>query len=82
MEISVPQDVLVRAVRCRKDLECLRTGRCGDMTDCAVDYAGGQEVLFLRSGRRLAGCAYRIRFGDKEVCLCPVHYAMVHRQRT
>ena len=78
METRVPQEVLQRTVRCRKALECLRTGQCGDAADCAVDYADGQDVLFLRSGRMNVECGYRIRFADTQVCMCPVHYALVH----
>ncbi len=82
MEAEVPQDVLRRAVRCRKDIECLRTGRCGHRKDCEVDYAVGQDVLFLRSASKPPGCGYRLRYGDRQVCMCPVHFALWQRQTT
>lgn len=80
MATRVPREVLQRTDRCREKMECLLTGQCGDVEDCAVDYADGLDVLFLKSRRPLARCDYRLQFGDCQVCRCPVHFE-THRQR-
>ena len=73
MRISVPDDVLARADKCRHGYSCLETGKCGDRKLCKVDVADGQDVLFLEDSH-YANCPYRLPFGDGQICRCPVHY--------
>jgi hypothetical protein len=77
---TVPRRVIAAAVRCRHDRACQRSGRCGPGELCPVSDADGDNILFL-GGTEPAPCPYRLAFGGKQVCTCPVHYDLFARYR-
>lgn len=79
MKHPVPKSVIEQTTKCQHNFSCLETGKCGDKEMCAVQYADGENVLFLKD-KEDASCNYRMSFGYNQVCTCPVHYAIERRQ--
>lgn len=75
MKYSISQQILKKAVYCKHDFSCLETGKYCDRQMCKVDYADGENVLFLET-KEPANCEYRVSFGCSQVCTCPVCYAI------
>jgi hypothetical protein len=74
MKINVPVEVLAKTIDCPQNLSCLlNDGQCGDPNECKVDYANGENVLFLESKKAIP-CPYRINFADGIICRCPTHF--------
>ncbi len=73
----IPQQA---ATGCRHGASCLKTGRCGPAALCAVTEADGINVLYLHDAGPLS-CPYRVAFGGKQVCTCPVHYELYGQRR-
>jgi hypothetical protein len=71
---QVPETVRAKTTKCPHDFSCLRTGLCGTRPLCRVGSADGRNVLFLdENGSR--ACPHRLCFGERQVCVCPTHYA-------
>ena len=79
MTVQVPDSVRKATTKCAHDFACLKTGKCGDRELCPVDYADGKHVLFLKE-RKPALCPYRVSFADRQICCCPMHYALCASQ--
>lgn len=79
MSFDVSDQVGRETARCEHSHACLETGLCGNKPMCEVDYADGQNVLFLKT-KDQASCAYRLSFGDGQVCTCPTHYAAARKR--
>jgi hypothetical protein len=69
---TVPDSVLKAADKC-KHHSCLDPDKCNTHKKCEVDYASGQNILFLKDNEQNE-CPYRITYGDCQVCQCPVYY--------
>ena len=80
MSINIPQKVIQQTTKCRHDFSCLATGQCGDIELCKVDYANGDNILFLVSKESL-DCPYRVMFAGRQVCRCPVRFAIHQKSR-
>ena len=80
MEKQVPESARKATKKCGHNFSCLTTGKCGDREMCPVEYANGEPLLFLKD-RKYAACPYRLPFGDRQICRCPVHYAMHTQQK-
>ena len=78
MKKQVPHTVQEKAKKCIHEFSCLKTGQCGECELCPVEYANGGEILFLKD-RKYKVCPYRLPFGDRQICRCPVHYEL-HQQ--
>jgi hypothetical protein len=72
MNLKMPQEVIEQASKCPYNFECLQSGN-GNYPICKVDYADGKNILFLKE-KKQASCPYRITYGLKQVCSCPVYY--------
>jgi hypothetical protein len=80
VEHTIPQQAIDAAVGCRHGTSCLKTGKCGPVELCPVMDADGDNILYLHDAKPLS-CPYRIAFGGKQVCTCPVHYELFSRYR-
>jgi len=72
MKVELPDDIKQKTTKCEHDFECLATGRCGSRKMCRVVGFFGPHVLQLATHRPVS-CAYRVSFGDGQLCTCPVH---------
>ena len=70
-KLQVPAEVLKRTTKCQLAFSCLETGMCGDRELCAVEYIGGEKLIFLKD-RTNRTCPYRMPFGERQMCCCPV----------
>ncbi len=68
---KVPEKVVQQADRCAHNHGCLETGTCGDRPFCKVESSLNHQISFLKT-KELATCNYRILFGGKQLCMCPV----------
>lgn len=75
MKLEVPDATLEETTQCPLDFVCLSTGECGVSDKCTVDYANGENVLFLTS-KEPVSCPYRIHFAHGLLCTCPAHFAI------
>jgi hypothetical protein len=48
---------------------------CGEQTMCAVESVIAQNILLLHS-RDSTPCGHRLPFGYRQVCTCPVRFAI------
>lgn len=71
MSIDVPDSIKAQTTSCPDDFGRLTTGRCGDRSICAVDYAYGENVLRLSSAEQ-PSCPYHVAFEYSQLCTCPV----------
>ncbi len=71
MIAELPDSIRVKAEKCAHDFSCLETGCCGDQKMCQVMRSFGTDVLVLAAHEQ-STCAYRISFGDGQLCTCPV----------
>ncbi|RPH50705.1 MAG: hypothetical protein EHM85_09490 [Desulfobacteraceae bacterium] len=74
MNIEVPETVRQQTNRCPYNFACLAAGIHGGKAKCKIDYINGRNVLILAVSEGLFSCPYRISFGDRQICFCPVHY--------
>jgi len=83
MAFDVPESVLQETTQCRYGLACLHHGGCGNKPLCEVEYADGKNILFL-TNRDSATCPYRLAYADRQLCMCPTHYALhqIRRQNS
>jgi len=79
MSKQVPMSVIEETKLCPHDFACLSTGQCGDPAKCKVSYANGNNVLILKSDEDIS-CPYRNRFGSRQLCTCPVHFALYQQK--
>ena len=70
---SVPNDIKNRATKCKHNYSCLETGQCGDRPLCSVEQRDGENVLILETNKSKS-CPYRLDFGGRQLCTCPVHF--------
>jgi len=75
MKFDIPTAVLQRDTRCPHAFGCLETGQCGEDTVCEVRRSLSETAMFLETGES-SSCPYRFRFGDMQVCSCPVRGAI------
>jgi hypothetical protein len=75
MKLTVSEKVLRETRRCPNGFLCLFTGKCGATGQCEVCCRTENDVLFLRCNGSV-NCPYRIRFAERDVCLCPTHSAI------
>jgi hypothetical protein len=69
MTIIESDDVVNQTTKCKMDFACL-SGRFDHL--CEVEQAiGSRPVLFLSQGEQPL-CHYNYRFGDGQMCSCPV----------
>ncbi|MEI6972456.1 MAG: hypothetical protein WCL44_13185 [bacterium] len=57
---------------CEHDFSCLVTGHCGSKEVCDVEFPIGRSMLFLLAAEP-ATCPYRVSYGARQACTCPVH---------
>ena len=75
MRYAVGKEIVEQARDCKHGHACLQEGRCGYGDKCRVEQIDGQNVLFLASKEPFP-CPYRLSFGGRLLCVCPVHYAL------
>lgn len=75
--IEVSEHVRARTRRCGHNFSCLETRKCGERDMCEVEHSIG-SVLLLKTGEP-AVCNYRVNFGERQVCTCPIH-CEIHAQ--
>jgi len=80
MSIVVSQEILDGTTKCPYAFTCLDSGKCGEREMCGVEYANGDNVLFLES-KEAASCAYRVTFGFRQLCTCPTHFYIDAHQK-
>ena len=68
---KVPEKVIQQADRCGHGHSCLETGKCGSHPLCKVDSSLSGQISFLNT-KDLVVCSYRILFGGRQLCMCPV----------
>jgi len=68
---KVPEKVIRQADRCGHEHSCLDTGKCGARPMCQVKSSLNHQISFLNT-EESAACNYRILFGGKQLCMCPV----------
>ena len=68
---QVPDQVIQQADRCGYGHSCLEIGKCGSRPLCKVDSSLNHQLSFLNT-KESAACNYRILFGGKQLCMCPV----------
>ncbi|HQP30603.1 MAG TPA: hypothetical protein PLB81_04690 [Deltaproteobacteria bacterium] len=79
MDFDVPESVVKETTQCPRGLACLKKEGCGEKPLCEVEYADGKNILFLTS-RDSATCPYRLAYADRQMCMCPVYFA-IHQMR-
>jgi len=79
MDFDVPESVVKETSQCLYGWVCLKNGCCGEKPLCEVEYADGKNILFLAT-KDSATCPYRLAYADRQLCMCPVHFA-IHRLR-
>jgi len=79
MDFDVPQSVVEETTQCRHGWACLKNGGCGELPLCEVEYADGKNILFLAT-KDSATCPYRLAYADRQLCMCPAHFA-IHQIR-
>jgi len=67
----VPERVIQQADRCVHKNSCVENGTCGDRPLCRVESALSHQISFLKT-EKLEVCNYRLNFGGRELCMCPV----------
>ncbi len=80
MSITVSKELLDRTTKCPYAFTCLDSEKCGEREMCRVDYANGENVLFLKS-KEAASCTYRVAFGFSQLCTCPTHFYINSQQK-
>ncbi len=73
--MNVPETVLHQTTECRNDFACLKNIQCKKPFMCEVDYAVGENVLFLVD-EKTEYCPYRLSFAGRQVCTCPTYFAI------
>jgi len=73
MSFIVPENVLLASLKCTDNYSCLEPHRNGDKPICTVDYAFGENLMFIEA-LNPEHCPYRISFGQTHICSCPLHY--------
>lgn len=79
MKFLVPEEVLKKTTKCLNNFSCLSSGQCNDPA-CNIEYAAGENIIFVRSSDDAGRCPYRIAFGYGNVCRCPVHFALYQQK--
>jgi len=79
MDFDVPESVVQETTQCRHAWACLKNSGCSNQPLCEVEYADGKNILFLVT-KNSATCPYRLAYADRQLCLCPTHFA-IHRMR-
>ncbi len=69
--VELPDSIKKKTTECTRDFECLATRRCGTKEICKGTLMLGPNLLQLATNENLT-CAYHIRFGYAQMCLCPV----------
>ena len=78
---KVPGKVIQQADRCAHKHSCIESGKCGSRPMCKVKSSLNQQISFLDT-KESASCDYRILFGGKELCMCPVRtFIFEHYER-
>ena len=75
MSRTVSPEIKKATTKCKHDFSCLESGQCGDRPLCD-SHSDGSGVLFLKTKEHLA-CPYRTSFGERRLCACPTHAAIV-----
>ena len=76
--MTVSASILEETTKCEHNFSCLKTTSPLNRPACPVDYANGNNVLFLFSDK-LTACPYHIPFGYGTVCTCPTRFAIYKR---
>ena len=79
MDFDVPESVMNETTQCQHGWACLKNGLCGKLPSCEVEYADGKNILFLAT-KDSADCPYRLAYADRQLCMCPAHFA-IHQIR-
>jgi hypothetical protein len=78
MRLKVSDDLLGRTTRCSHHFSCLTTGKCGELTLCAIQRRFDDNMLYVKTteDKKAASCPYKIDFGSmlEHMCTCPIHY--------
>lgn len=69
MGFIIPKHILNNAIKCKRNLSCLRTGNAQDCCPVAKDVNG---LLFVDLRGSLCCGGYNLPFGRAEICMCPV----------
>jgi len=75
MQFKVPDDVLKMTTKCPHKFSCLTSDKCGYHKTCAVERIFDTNLMFLKDTRQ-SSCPYQLAFGNGQICICPVHYAI------
>ena len=71
MNCDVTEEVLRKTKKCPNGFSCLHTGK----GKCEVYDMDGEDMLFV-SYNNICRCPYRLSFGDRQLCACPIYYAL------
>ena len=77
MDIEINEDILKKTTECEKNFGCL-SSKTRDF--CEVDYCTGNGVLFVKS-KFEKYCPYKMSFGYKFICRCPVRNEIYRRYK-
>ncbi len=75
MSFTISEKILNQTVKCEFGFSCLKSRKNEDKPMCDVDYANGQNVLFLKNDDSIS-CPYQTPYGYGMVCTCPTHFAI------
>jgi hypothetical protein len=79
--INISDETLSRTTKCPSNFHCLNDGqhaKCSDATPlCRVDYFIGNTDLVVSPGHE--DCPYKVSFGMRYVCSCPVRQEIYQR---
>lgn len=79
MLYKVSRSVRKKATECPRELACLGTGHCGDLPLCTVKSNADTHCLTLDSETCVLTCPYRVPFGRRQVCTCPVRIELYRK---
>ena len=78
MHNKISNTILLNTTMCNSEFSCISSEHCRDTPMCEMDYADGENILFLKT-RASKSCPYRLPFGNQQLCTCPVHYALMKK---
>ena len=75
---DIARDIIAQTTRCHCDHECLCDGPAARFCLCQLEPFAGGKVLFIIEPRG-EPCRYRVPFGGRAFCGCPVRRAVFEK---
>jgi hypothetical protein len=66
MPYTVSQEIIDKTNRCKKNMECLKSAPC-----CRIETRFENKAAFVHC-LYPGDCNYKVHFGDRVCCTCPV----------